>query len=735
MDTSDITQSETLWEDDINASVGETEEVNPNKSASQEQPYNNLPERTKAQFNAVKRVFRKDDAIFLLIEDVPIGVDLSVRFHDDESLVPIVFLNDVHSYVFEWTGKTDTTFGVKFKEVGNGKLHTIGSISVNDTLVSSRPSSSGTQSVASEDDNMPYDILPVRRREFSKSCPDEVDDDIKIDLHHSLQETETHSDTSTIHFPNKLSTTTKDDALNQQRTFGIKTDAAVTSTMSTETLNVETLASCSISQSESDNDPTMSLSPSTETLKADTLTNCSMPLNESDVYSSTMPLSPSTETLKAETPQSFSISKSELETESTMILSLPTETYTVEPPGSFSMSQSEIKADSTMLLGPSAETLTADALGSCSETHCDADSTMPLSHTAKPLTAETLVSYSMSQRELDADPTAEPLATCSTSHNELEAESFTNRHYTIDPMLEKSPTTAVKHHQLIFLLQDELARVNHAFNDYKEVVLRSKAARTSVRTDSERKTVYPIIEEELSLSDTDGHAVVADDEELSLSDTDGHAVAAVDGDLSLSDTDGHAVVVDDGELSLSDTDVHAVVAENKESPRPCSIEERDQQSDGVKGSVSAEASIYLPADEILITSNNCYAQEAVDQNPGKYSKKHGFSFKRQIKKIIHKSNSEPKMVAVVNAAQKREKTKVCKSNSDFGTKEMAHAASTGGLFVKNEALQEECKKKGKGKKMTPSKVQRKPSVRIQRVLEDENIFAPALPLKPTEDTQ
>ena len=63
MNASEITHSDTSWEDDKTATIGETEEMIPNKSASQEQPCDNLPDRTKAQINAVKQVFRKVSVI------------------------------------------------------------------------------------------------------------------------------------------------------------------------------------------------------------------------------------------------------------------------------------------------------------------------------------------------------------------------------------------------------------------------------------------------------------------------------------------------------------------------------------------------------------------------------------------------------------------------------------------------------------------------------------------------
>ena len=75
--------------------------------------------------------------------------------------------------------------------------------------------------------------------------------------------------------------------------------------------------------------------------------------------------------------------------------------------------------------------------------------------------------------------------------------------------------------------------------------------------------MYSIIEEELLLSDVDGHVLVADNEELSLSDAD-----------------GHTLVADTMPLSLSDADVHALVADNEGSLRPCLIEEKEQQHDG-----------------------------------------------------------------------------------------------------------------------------------------------------------
>ena len=383
----------------------------------------------------------------------------------------------ISKHLLDWNslisfqGTTNETFGVKFKEVGNDTVDIIDNINVEGTIFSAGLSSSGTQFLEShEDDEIPYDTLPVRRREFSKPCTDEVDV-----LHYQSDETETYNNTVTDYLSNNLPTATKDDGLIQQHDIGTKTDVCVTSTES--------------------------LSSSTETLKAETLGSCSMSQNDSDT-DFTMPLSSSAETLYAETQRSCLMSQGELEADLTMTLSSQTKTFKVESLVDCSMAQNEFKADSNMPLNPSAETLKAETLARCSMPHSDADSTVHLSHLAETVTADTLSGYSTSKRELDADSTmtlspsaetlkAEPLVTCSKPQSELDADS-TIDHDTVVPMQEKSPETDTKHHRLRCLLQDELARVNYAFrtthyNDDNEVVLRSKA-RTSLQTYTERKT-------------------------------------------------------------------------------------------------------------------------------------------------------------------------------------------------------------------------------------------------------
>lgn len=566
--------SEKSSEDDETTRIAKSGKIDYEKSASQEQHYKKLPDRTSGLFNAVKHVFIKNDDIFLLVEDY-FGENLTVKFHEATSSVNAVYIDDVHSYVFKWTGTAQETFSVNFKEeeVGNGTLDAVNGFNSETAIASSRPNSSGTQSVTSLGDDIPYDTLPERSgQQVSDSLPSKnsvvkkADDNTTILPHFQSEETKEKQCTVTDTFLDQLQTT-KDDSFDHHRDFETGTF----------------------------DDSTMSQSSSTESLKQCLFTNKTSSFSDSVVVSN----------------EGFTSS-------------------------------------------PSTETLTSSP-----------------------------------RPEVDPD-----------------SDLTTKFHNTIDPLRERLSETDSKLHKLRCLLEEELAQVNAVFqttnyHDDNEVILRPHAERSpSTQTATERSTVCSTIEEELPLPD--------------------------------------------------DTEQSSVL-ENDEPPRQLSIdkEKEERQCDDkptVKNdAVPAEESTDLSIDEIPETiikksdsiKDNSSAQEAAVENPGKYTKKHGFSFKQQIKKMMHRSNSEPKMRGVVDAAQK---AKVFKSYSHTGIKEiLSHSASAGVLQGTRQSQPEDptpekCKKKGKGKKLSTPKLQRKPSVRIQRVLEDKNIVAPALPLKPAEHT-
>lgn len=137
----------------------------------------------------------------------------------------------------------------------------------------------------------------------------------------------------------------------------------------------------------------------------------------------------------------------------------------------------------------------------------------------------------------------------------------------------------------------------------------------------------------------------------------------------------------------------------------------------------------LPAPEVDVQS---------ECKPGKKSK---FSFKKQIKKIVQRSKSEPKLRQVLEVAQKHEKNKLFQSYIDSGAGEvLAHSASATGFRELKENSEEtlyaekSTKKKKKAKKSSATDMKRPSSLRIQRVLEDNSLTAPTLPGRLSEDS-
>ena len=362
-----------------------------------------------------------------------------------------------------------------------------------------------------DEDDLPYDILPViRRAQASEISPEveKVDDSNEAPIHCQKEEQLASDHTLNNHVSNNNHlNTNKNDELDQPPDNCDNTDDFETSSMpqshSEELLRSETQPNSSASGDKSDADTPLPINPSSETFETETATSSQPSQNKTTTETTESPETFKAEILKADGTVSGSTALGETDGNFTVTQSSLEETSEGETPVRYSKSLSETEDEFSVIQCPEAEILDE----TCSITEHELDvgtSSISVSPTEETLKEESFLPCSMTENELDGDSfmssnastdtlTSMTAVICPSSESESDADSSHSHNDTVVPMRKKSIEAEEKRHMLCCLIQEELARVNHAFRstsnvESNDVVLRSKAAETSLQADIERKT-------------------------------------------------------------------------------------------------------------------------------------------------------------------------------------------------------------------------------------------------------
>ena len=354
-----------------------------------------------------------------------------------------------------------------------------------------------------DEDDLPYDILPVRSRAQASevsSDVEKIDDSNEASIHCQKEEQIASDHTLNYHISNKNHlNTNKNDELDQPPDICDNIDDFETSSMpqnhSEELLRSEKQPNSSASGDKSDADTPLPINPSSDTFETETATSSQPSQNKATTESP--------ESLKADGTVSGSAALGESDGDLTVTQCSLEETSEGETPVRYSKSLSETEDESSVIQCPEAETLHE----TCSITEREQDvgsSSLFMRPSEETLKNESLLPCSTTENELDSDSfmssnastdtlTSMTAVICSSSESESDADSSNRHNDTVVPLQKKLIEAEEKRHMLRCLIQEELARVNKAFRttsnvESNDVVLRSKAAETSLQADIERKT-------------------------------------------------------------------------------------------------------------------------------------------------------------------------------------------------------------------------------------------------------